>query len=49
MVAIGYEYPFSKRTLAYIGIGYKDVDKQLSNYSTKDKTTQTMLGLLHRF
>ena len=43
--AVGYKYPFSKRTTVYSVLSYRDIDEG----SDKTKTTQAMLGLSHKF
>ena len=44
--AVGYEYPFSKATNVYAGVGYNQVDVAGSE---TEKSTIGMVGLVHKF
>lgn len=49
-IALGHEYPFSKTTFSYVGLGYKRAWSE--NGSTKladEKTFTGMVGLVHKF
>lgn len=49
-ITVGHEYPFSKTTFSYVGLGYKRAWSE--NGSTKladEKTFTGMVGLVHKF
>lgn len=49
-IAVGHEYPFSKRTLSYIGLGYKQAWAKADGQKFDEERTFTaMVGLQHRF
>ena len=48
MVGVGYEYPLSKRTLVYTAAGYAEKCVELDK-KYKEKTTEAMVGLVHKF
>ncbi len=48
MVGVGYEYSLSKRTLVYTAAGYKEAKTKAAT-TTKEKTTEVMVGLVHKF
>ena len=48
MVGVGYEYSLSKRTVAYTAAGYKEHKAKAAD-TTKTKTTEVMVGLVHKF
>ena len=49
--AVGYEYPFSKRTMAYAGAGYfyDAYDLKVENHSDHGSTLAVAAGLVHKF
>ena len=48
MVGVGYEYSLSKRTSVYTAAGYKEAKTKAAT-TTKEKTTEVMVGLVHKF
>lgn len=51
-VGVGYEYPLSKRTFVYTAAGYSQTTDEYKAANTADektKTTEVMLGLVHKF
>lgn len=50
-VAIGHEYPWSKRTYSYIGVGYKNVKSEDKAGKTleEENSFSAMLGVVHAF
>ena len=48
MVGVGYEYSLSKRTSVYTAAGYKEAKAKAAT-TTKTKTTEVMVGLVHKF
>ena len=50
MVGVGYEYPLSKRTSVYTAAGYNQVEKdKVVGGTDKEKTTEVMVGMIHKF
>lgn len=50
MVGLGYEYPLSKRTFVYTAAGYKEAKTETKEgVESKDKTTEVMFGMVHKF
>lgn len=50
MVGLGYEYPLSKRTFVYTAAGYKEAKTETKGgVESKDKTTEVMFGMVHKF
>ena len=49
MVGVGYEYSLSKRTLVYTAAGYTEEKFKVSGETYKNKTSEVMLGLVHKF
>lgn len=50
MVGLGYEYPLSKRTFVYTAAGYKEAKTETKKgVESKDKTTEVMFGMVHKF
>lgn len=50
-VSVGHEYPWSKRTYSYLGLGYKHVKAENADGSTQEEenSISAMLGLVHSF
>ena len=48
-VGLGYSYNFSKRTMFYTAAGYTEEKDEAAKGTTKTKTTEVMLGLVHKF
>ena len=48
MLGVGYEYSLSKRTSVYTAAGYKEAKTKAAT-TTKEKTTEVMVGLVHKF
>ena len=48
-VALKYEYPLSKRTYLYTAAGYTQVKTEKAGVETKTKTSEVMLGMVHKF
>lgn len=48
MVGVGYEYSLSKRTSVYTAAGYKEAKTKAAT-TTKEKTTEVMVGIVHKF
>ncbi len=48
-IAAGYSYSFSKRTTAYAAVGYTEKKDELTTGTTKTKTTEVAVGLVHKF
>ncbi len=49
-VGLGYAYSFSKRTTVYAAAGYtEDKTEPAAEASTKTKTTEVAVGLIHKF
>lgn len=46
---MGYEYPLSKRTFVYTAAGYTQVKTETAGVETKTKTSEVMLGMVHKF
>ena len=49
MIGVGYEYSLSKRTLVYTAAGYTEEKFKVSGETYKNKTSEVMLGLVHKF
>lgn len=49
ITGIGYEYPLSKRTFVYTAAGYTQVKTEKAGVETKTKTSEVMLGMVHKF
>ncbi len=47
-IGLGYAYSFSKRTTVYAAAGYTE-DKKEAAKTTKTKTTEVAIGLVHKF
>ena len=47
--SVGYEYPLSKRTFVYTAAGYTQVKTEKAGVETKTKTSEVMLGMVHKF
>ena len=48
MIGAGYEYSLSKRTMIYTAAGYSEA-KTKKTATTKTKTSEVMVGLVHKF
>ncbi len=48
-IAAGYAYSFSKRTTAYAAVGYTEQKDELTTGTSKTKTTEVAIGLVHKF
>ena len=48
MIGAGYEYSLSKRTMIYTAAGYSEA-KTKAAATTKTKTSEVMVGLVHKF
>ncbi len=50
-ITVGHEYPWSKRTFSYIGLGYKNVKAEDNDGATfeEENSFSAMLGLVHSF
>ena len=48
-LGLGYSYNFSKRTMFYTAAGYTEEKDEASKGTTKTKTTEVILGLVHKF
>ena len=48
MVGVGYQYSLSKRTSVYTAAGYKEAKTKTAT-TNKEKTTEVMVGLVHKF
>lgn len=49
-IALGHEYPFSKTTFSYVGLGYKRAWSEGTTGKLADEKTFTgMVGLVHKF
>ena len=46
---VGYEYSLSKRTTVYTAAGYMEEKFKQAGESAKNKTSEVMLGLVHKF
>ena len=49
ITGVGYEYPLSKRTFVYTAAGYTQVKTETAGAETKTKTSEVMLGMVHKF
>lgn len=49
MLGVGYEYPLSKRTLVYTAAGYSEKAIKDEGFKAKEKITEAMVGLVHKF
>lgn len=49
MVGVSYEYSLSKRTSVYTAAGYKEAQAKKTATTEKTKTTEVMVGLVHKF
>lgn len=49
ITGVGYEYPLSKRTFVYTAAGYTQVKTEEAGVETKTKTSEVMLGMVHKF
>ena len=49
ITGVGYEYPLSKRTYLYTAAGYTQVKTETAGVETKTKTSEVMLGMVHKF
>ena len=49
ITGVGYEYPLSKRTFVYTAAGYTQVKTEKAVVETKTKTSEVMLGMVHKF
>lgn len=49
ITGVGYEYPLSKRTYLYTAAGYMQVKTEKAGVETKTKTSEVMLGMVHKF
>lgn len=49
ITGVGYEYPLSKRTFVYTAAGYTQVKTEKAGVETKTKTSEVMLGMVHKF
>ena len=49
MVGVGYEYPLSKRTFVYTAAGYTEKKVEWKGQEDKTKTSEVMLGMVHKF
>ena len=50
MVGVGFEYPLSKRTLVYTAAGYNQFEYDFAaGDKEKDKSTEVMFGMVHKF
>lgn len=49
ITGVGYEYPLSKRTFVYTAAGYTQVKTETAGVETKTKTSEVMLGMVHKF
>lgn len=49
MVGVSYEYSLSKRTSVYTAAGYKEAQAKKTANTEKTKTTEVMVGLVHKF
>ena len=49
ITGVGYEYPLSKRTFVYMAAGYTQVKTEKAGVETKTKTSEVMLGMVHKF
>ena len=49
ITGVGYEYPLSKRTYLYTAAGYTQVKTEKAGVETKTKTSEVMLGMVHKF
>ena len=48
-LAAGYSYSFSKRTTAYAAVGYTEQKDKAESVTSKTKTTEVAIGLVHKF
>ena len=48
MIGAGYEYSLSKRTMIYTAAGYSEAKTKAAT-TTKTKTSEVMVGLVHKF
>ena len=49
MIGAGYEYSLSKRTMIYTATGYSEAKTEKAAATTKTKTSEVMVGLVHKF
>ena len=49
MIGAGYEYSLSKRTMIYTAAGYSEAKTKKTTATTKTKTSEVMVGLVHKF
>ena len=49
MIGAGYEYSLSKRTMIYTAAGYSEAKTEKAAATTKTKTSEVMVGLVHKF
>ena len=49
ITGVGYEYPLSKCTYLYTAAGYTQVKTEKAGVETKTKTSEVMLGMVHKF
>ena len=49
ITGVGYEYSLSKRTFVYTAAGYTQVKTEKAGVETKTKTSEVMLGMVHKF
>lgn len=49
ITGVGYEYPLSKRTFVYTAAGYTQVKTEKAGVEMKTKTSEVMLGMVHKF
>ena len=49
MFGVGYEYSLSKRTMVYTAAGYTEEKFKTAGETYKNKTSEVMLGLVHKF
>lgn len=49
ITGVGYEYPLSKRMYLYTAAGYTQVKTEKAGVETKTKTSEVMLGMVHKF
>ena len=49
ITGVGYEYPLSKRTFVYTAAGYTQGKTEKAGVETKTKTSEVMLGMVHKF
>ena len=49
MFGVGYEYSLSKRTMVYTAAGYTEEKFKAAGETYKNKTSEVMFGLVHKF